>query len=203
MIKNLLLDLGGVLINIDFKKVTLAFRQLGVEDFDRQFSQLSASSLFEDLERGRISDSEFYRVMQEQAGPGISEAAIRDAWNAILLDFRKESMRFLEENKEKYRIFLLSNTNDIHLRKVNEILLNQTGTPTLDQYFEKAYYSQKLGMRKPNEDIFDFVLTDAGIKAADTLFIDDSRPNIETADRLGFKTHWLLPGERIEQLALK
>lgn len=203
MIKNLLFDLGGVLLNIDFNKVKLAFEQLGINDFDKQFSQLTASSLFQNLETGNISNGEFYRTMLEQTGRDTSEDDIRNAWNAILLDFRKESMQFLIDNKNNYRLFLLSNTNDIHLKKLNEILLDELGEPDLDIYFEKAYYSQKVGMRKPNQDIFEYVLKDAGIRANETFFIDDSKPNIDTAARMGFKSHWLLPGERIEKLDFK
>ena len=78
--------------------------------------------------------------------------------------------------------------------------MQQTGIPSLDDYFDKAYYSQKVGLRKPNADIFEFVLNDAGITARESFYIDDLPPNIETARKLGFKTHLLLPGEKIEHL---
>ena len=87
-----------------------------------------------------------------------------------------------------------------HLNEVNLILQKQLGVNQVDDYFEKAYYSHKVGMRKPNADIFEFVLEDANINAAETLFIDDTQMNIDTATTLGFKTHLLLPKERIELL---
>ena len=201
-IKNILFDLGDVLINIDFKKVKAAFENLGIQDFDQQFSQLSASSLFEELETGKVTAGEFYRKMQLQSNLALSEANIKKAWNAILLDFREESMKQLVELKKNYRLFLLSNTNAIHLEEVNMILHRQLGVENLNEFFDKAYYSHLVGLRKPHQEIFEFVLKDAGITAAETIFIDDTPPNITTASTMGFQTHLLLPGERIERLSL-
>ncbi len=198
--KNLLFDLGGVLIDIDYNKTARAFKDLGIADFDKQFSQLTASTLFEDLETGKISNGDFYRIMQTQTTSQYREDEIRRAWNAILLEFRTESLDALVELSKHYRLFLLSNTNAIHIEEVNCILFRQTGQSNLDHYFEKAYYSHLVGMRKPNENIYRFVLEDAGVKAAETFFVDDTCLNIETAARLGFKTHQLLPGEKIEHL---
>ncbi len=199
-IKNLVFDLGGVLIDVDFKRLEAAFEALGVKEFHKEFSQFTASGFFEGFEKGEISNSEFYKEMIRQAGKGITEKNIRDAWNAILGDFRPKSMEFLLEIGKKYRVFLLSNTNDVHLKEVNNILFRQLGVPDLDGYFEKAYYSQKIGYRKPYEDVYQYIMKDAGITAAETFFVDDSKPNTDTASRMGFKTHLLLPGERIEQL---
>ena len=199
-IKNLLFDMGAVLINIDYNKTARAFEELGVENFSKEFSQTTASPLFEEIEMGRISESAFYESIRKEFNITSDYNKIQNAWNAILEDFRKESMEFLQTLKINYRLFLLSNTNSIHLEEVNNILFNQLGVKQVDDYFEKAYYSHKVGMRKPNENIFQFVLEDAEINATETLFIDDTISNIHTANLLGFKTHLLLPEERIEQL---
>ena len=199
-VKNILFDLGNVLINIDFLKVKSAFENLGIKDFDQQFSQLTASALFEDLETGKITAPEFYLKMQLQSNITLSAESIKYAWNAILLDFRAESMKRLTELKKNYRLFLLSNTNVVHLDEVNNILHRQIGVRNLDEFFDKAYYSHVVGLRKPHREVFDFVLKDAGITAHETIFIDDTAPHIATADSLGFQTHLLLPGERIESL---
>ena len=199
--KNILFDLGHVLIDIDFNKVKRAFEKLGIENFEQQFSQLSASRLFEDLEMGKISNEQFYKRIQSQSAFPLNDDQIKNAWNAILLDFRKESMDFLVRHNNQYRFFLLSNTNAIHLEEVNIILQKQYNKADLDEFFEKAYYSHKVGLRKPNEDIFEYVLKDANIKSEETLFIDDTPPNIDTAIKLGFKTHLLLPGQKIEGLS--
>lgn len=198
-VKNILFDLGAVLINIDFEKTADAFRQLGIDRFEEQFSQLSASTLFEDLETGKISNEDFYKAMRRQVPEmNLSDASIQLAWNAILQDFRKESMQLLKQLKQRYRLFLLSNTNAIHLVEVNNILNQQLNVENLDHYFERAYYSHLIGLRKPTSAAFNFVLEDAGIKAHETLFIDDSHPNITAASQMGFQTRLLLKGERVE-----
>lgn len=198
-VKNILFDLGAVLIDIDFEKTADAFRQLGIDRFEEQFSQLSASTLFEDLETGKISNEDFYKAMRRQVPEmNLSDASIQLAWNAILQDFRKESMQLLKQLKQRYRLFLLSNTNAIHLVEVNNILNQQLNVENLDHYFERAYYSHLIGLRKPTSAAFNFVLEDAGIKAHETLFIDDSHPNITAASQMGFQTRLLLKGERVE-----
>ena len=201
-IKNIIFDLGGVLLNIDYNKTSAAFQQLGFENFDALFSQFKANELFENLETGKISDEIFYREIQQYAPQKVAQQDIYIAWNAMLLDFRKSSLDFLETIKDKYRLFLLSNTNIIHVTAFKEILQKETGKASLDGYFIKSYYSHEIKLRKPYKDIYQFILQDGGMKAEETLFIDDSYNNIEAAKELGIQTHLLLPGERIENLGL-
>ena len=199
-IKNVIFDLGGVLLNIDYNRTTNAFKELGYTDFENMYSMLKGNNVFDNLETGDITEDEFYQYMTGAAAGAVSNQQVQDAWNAMLLDFRTESLRHLLLLREKQKIFLLSNTNIIHKKAFDQLFMQQTGIPSLDDYFDKAYYSQKVGLRKPNADIFEFVLNDAGIKAGESFYIDDLPPNIETARKLGFKTHLLLPGEKIENL---
>ena len=201
-IKNIVFDLGAVLIDIDFNKVAVSFKQLGFSNFEQHYSQLQANELFQQLEKGEISDVDFYTAIQQQIDIPLSHTQIQNAWNSILLDFRIESMQLLASLKNKYRLFLLSNTNAIHLEEINAILFQQTNNSSLDSYFEKAYYSHIVGLRKPSKEIFSHVLENANIVANETLFIDDSFPNIDTANQMGFKTYLLLPGEKIEHIEL-
>jgi putative hydrolase of the HAD superfamily len=200
-IKNIIFDLGGVLINIDYDRTTNAFRDLGFPHFEKMYSQFMADQLFEKLETGKITGEAFYKVMLAVGNRGITATDLKTAWNSMLLDFRKESLDFLNTLKPSHTLFLLSNTNTIHLEAVNVILKAQTGLDSLESLFTKSYYSHLIGFRKPNRDVFDFVLEDAGLDPAETFFIDDSANNIDTAKKLGFKTHLLLPGEKIEGLA--
>ena len=201
-IKNIIFDLGGVLLNIDYNKTKTAFQDLGYADFEKMYSLSKANNFFDNLETGHISEPAFYEYMIAASEGKISKEAIRDAWNAMLLDFREESMVFLKQLIRHKNIFLLSNTNIIHQQAFEQSLKIQTGAASLDSFFTKAYYSCHVGMRKPNEDIFRFVLQDAGIIAEETLFIDDLYGNVETANKLGIKTHLLVPGEVIESLDL-
>ena len=192
--------MGGVLYNIDYNLTANAFKELGFTNFEAMYSQFTADEVFEKLETGQITPNEFYTIIQQKSDVEISTTQIKNAWNAMLLGFRTTAINHLVEIKNSYRIFLLSNTNAIHLEKVYEDYYTLKQSIEYDDLFEKAWYSHKIGLRKPNEDIYEFILNEAGLKPEETLFIDDSFNNIETAKALGIQTHLLLPHERIEEL---
>jgi putative hydrolase of the HAD superfamily len=197
---NIIFDLGGVLLNIDYLKTETAFHELGFGEFKNMYTQYSANRLFENLETGLVSNEAFYEELVKKANGTINEDQIRNAWNAMLLDFRQESLAFLEQLGENHQLFLLSNTNAIHHEAFGKIFESETGKPALDDYFKKAYYSHQLGLRKPGKEIFEFIMKDSDLEPGETLFIDDSYNNIETAGQLGLMTHLLLPGEKIEDI---
>jgi glucose-1-phosphatase len=201
-IKNVIFDLGGVLLDIDIAKTEAAFEQLGIKDFKNNYSLHKADSLFDDLETGKITEAAFYDGIRNISQTQLTDAEIKNAWNALLLDFRTESLAFLQQIAAKYNLYLLSNTNSIHLAAFNEIFKRDTGKDSLDSYFTKAYYSSIIGLRKPHAAIYSFVLADAGITADETLFVDDLIYNIEGAKAVGIQTHHLQPHERIEDLKL-
>lgn len=201
-IKNIIFDLGGVLLDIDFQKSIDAFKKLGIENFEDMFSQFKADALFEKLETGSITEPDFYTAIKSRTKTNISNAEIDSAWNALILKFRTESLQYLESLSKKYKLFLLSNTNSIHLKYVKLLFTEQTGKPLLDAYFTKAWYSNEVGLRKPGAEIFEFVLQEEKLIGGETLFIDDTLINIETAKKLGFKTHHLLPTEKIELIKI-
>ena len=199
-LKNIIFDLGGVLINLDYKKTEDRFISLGYKNFRAMYSQYTADELFQKLETGKISDQDFYEIAVKAHAGSVSAAEIQTAWNAMLLSWRKESLEFLEKISLKYRIFLLSNTNEIHFEAFHRSLKIETGRESIDPLFTKAYWSHKIGLRKPDASVFEFVAKDVGILPEETLLIDDSENNIEKADELGFKTHLLTAEERIETL---
>ena len=199
-IKNILFDLGGVLIDIDYNKTAQAFIDLGIKNFNELYTQFTATDLFENFETGKATAADFYTTLQQYTHPPLTNMQIDAAWNAMLMDIRKESLEFLHEVKEQYNIYLLSNTNTIHLSAFNNILKAQTGLDSMNDFFIKSYYSHRIHLRKPYPATYQFVLQDAGLTASETLFIDDSKHNIEGAKETGIKTHLLLPDERIENL---
>lgn len=201
-IKNIIFDLGGVLLNVDYHKTADAFKELGVQQFDDLYSQANANHLFEALETGAITEEDFYESIYKRCEPATTRQQIHAAWNAILLDFRKDSLNELERLKDKYNLFLFSNTNSIHLTAFNEILRDQTGKTSLDDYFVKSYYSHVINLRKPYPATYKWILNDAKMIGSETLFIDDSIKNIEGAAEAGIRTHFLLPNEKIEGLNL-
>ena len=201
-IKNIIFDLGGVLLNINYHKTADAFKRLGVHQFDELYSQANANHLFEALETGEIAEENFYQSILPYCSPNTTTGQVTSAWNAMLLDFRQESLNVLEFLKDKYNLFLLSNTNSIHLAAFNQTLRKETGKTSLDGYFIKSYYSHVIQLRKPYVATYQWVLNDGNMIAAETLFIDDSIKNIEGAKEAGIKTHLLLTTESIGDLKL-
>lgn len=188
----IIFDLGGVILNIDYQLPVKAFRKLGIEDFSGYFSQASQSKLLDDYETGRISSSEFISSIREIVQPGTSDDQIIDAWNSILLDLPEQRLFTLEKAAENHRIFLLSNTNDLHIESFNRYLLDEFQLPSLEPFFEQLYLSYEVGLRKPDPRIFEYVLQDAGLDPQNTLFIDDSVQHIQSAKELGILTHHLV-----------
>lgn len=198
--KNVVFDMGGVLINIDYDLTINAFKKLGYPNFSQMYAQYEADETFSLLETGKISESDFYKRIIQKGPQNTTIESIKKAWNAMLLDFRISSISFLHQLRSKKNLYLLSNTNVIHLEDVRSIYAATISKQPMDELFLKSWYSNEIGYRKPDKECFQYILEDASIDAEETLFIDDSYNNIETAVALGIKTHLLVPGERIEDL---
>lgn len=199
-IKNIIFDFGAVLYDIDFNKAALAFQKIGIPDFNHQYTQSQVSETFSLLEKGKISPDAFLVEMQSQSQNNVTTNEVKEAWNSILLDFRKESISWMIQNRSKYRFFLLSNTNIIHYQYFTEQFKDAYPGLILENLFEKAFFSFEIGMRKPDEAIFNHVLKETNLIPEETLFIDDTGIHIETAKSIGLQCHHLLPFERIETL---
>lgn len=201
-IENIIFDLGGVLLDIDYNRTRNEFEKLGVTHFNEMYSQANADQLFQKLETGSIDEEEFYKELNHSSGMNLSPDEIKNAWNAMLLTFREDSLRFLDQLKNKYKIFLLSNTNKIHLEYFDEIY-HQTKRPKkFEEFFDKIFYSFEIGLRKPDATCFEWVLKDLNLNPERTLFIDDSIDNINGANAVGIQTLLLSPEQRIENLGL-
>lgn len=186
--KNIILDLGGVLLNLSFPKTEQAFAELGLNDFSKHFTLSSYTPLFEEFEIGAVSKSEFLTHFKKQTGTTASDEAIIAAWNNMLLDFPQERIQWLDKLSGQYRVFLYSNTNAFHYDAFQESFSQAYPGKSFDDYFEKAYYSHLLGKRKPHPESFTYLLSEAGLAAHETLFIDDTFPNIEGAQQAGLQT---------------
>ena len=195
----IIFDLGGVILNIDYNLPVKAFQKLGNDDFINHFTQLKQTRLFDDYETGKESSDDFILELQNYVKPGTSDQQIINAWNSILLDLPEERLFILEKAAENHRIFLLSNTNDIHIQEFNSYLLEEHNLPSLEPFFEQLYLSFEIGLRKPDPRIFEYVLQDAGLNPSSTLFIDDSIQHIQAARELGILTHHLV-GQTIVEL---
>lgn len=198
-IKNIIFDYGNVIFDIDFKIAQASFQKLGITETEKFFAHKAHNQLFDDFETGSISPSEFRAGIRNAAGkPELTDLEIDNAWNSLLIGTIQENHDLLLKLKEKYRTFLLSNNNEIHYDWIINYLKTTFKINNYDDYFEKAYFSQQMKLRKPNTNIFEQVLKDNNLNPAETLFIDDSPQHIEGAKKLGINT--LLMTEKPAQL---
>jgi len=200
-VKNIIFDLGGVILNIDYGQTANAFMKIGVANFDKIYSQAKQGQVFDKLETGDLTPDEFREYIKEIV-PSLQFSDIDKAWNAMLLDLPIQRIDLLKKLKKKYRLFLLSNTNEIHIKCFRKIIESSYGKNIFDDVFEHQYYSSDIGMRKPNAECFQYVLEKNSLEPSETLFIDDSVQHVEGARKLNIKTYHLMPGEDITTLFL-
>ncbi len=189
-IKNLIFDLGGVILDLSIDHTLQAFAGLSGVD-KKKIDQLYATSPeFLDFEMGMMTDDEFRTFVRKVYSITCSVEDLDTSWNAMLRGLPLIKLQLIENLKKKYSVFLLSNTNSIHLKYINETLLRSTAPNalSLDDYFHKAYYSHVMKKRKPHVDIFEQVLMENDLVPSETLFLDDNADNIEGAKLAGIKT---------------
>lgn len=190
-VKNIIFDLGGVLINIDYAAPIREFAKLGIPEFDQLYSKVAQSQLFDDFEIGKISPQVFREQVRAITKIALLDEDIDRAWNSILLDFPLQNKELLFELKSRYRLFLLSNTNEIHITCFEKILVKQYTQNFFPEVFENVYYSSRMGLRKPNANAFEHVLQHNGLSPHETIFIDDSIQHVEGALKTGLNAVWL------------
>ena len=198
-VEAVILDLGGVILDIDYHKTVEAFVNLDFDNFGELYSQLQQDGLFDQLETGAITGHEFIKRIQEEI-PHRSALEIEAAWNAIILAFPEGRLETLNRIKKQYRSFLLSNTNEIHLKFFNSLLHTKHGHHNLGPFFNKLYLSHEIQLRKPNHEAFEIILEEQGLSADQVLFVDDSTQHIESARILGMQAYHLWDGETLEEL---
>jgi len=199
-VKNIIFDWGGVITDLHIDSILHAFKNLGYHHFDEAFGKEINQNYFIRFETGKIKDREFLENLREHLDPGVTDHQILDAWNSILGDLPAERWTILNEVKNTYRTFLLSNTNSLHVSFYREKLEKQYSRKGFDHLFEKIYYSHDFGMRKPDRNIYEFVLKDSRLVPGETLFIDDNSDNIATALRLGIKAYHLVAPEMLTDI---
>lgn len=201
-IKNIIFDLGGVLLNIDLKRTELAFAELGIGNFKEYYTLQSASAVFQNLELGIITPEVFHEEFRKLVQLPLTNREIKTAWNALLIDFPKDRMQWLYEIRKKYKVYLLSNTNEIHYAAFAKMFKEQVGNGRFDEQFVKTYYSHQIGLRKPSKECYQAVLTGENLEPGETIFIDDSLQNIEGAKLAGLHTFYLPSPHTVLELDL-
>jgi putative hydrolase of the HAD superfamily len=189
MIKNIIFDFGDIFINLDKEATINALAKFGIREIDEE-----SMKVVYQYEEGKISTEDFVAFFSKQFK--IAKEDVIVAWNAILLNFPIHRLAFLKELTEskKHRLFLLSNTNDLHISWIQ----NNWGNKMYQEFkncFEQFYLSHEINFRKPNSEIYEFVLQENNLKAVETFFIDDLKENTNAAEILGIKTWNLIPGK--------
>lgn len=201
-IRNVIFDLGGVILPIDYQLTIKKFQEIGFTNFHETFTQAAQNHTFDLLDKGLIAPAAFRNEIRTLAAKDISDHHIDEAWNAMLLEFIPARLHVLEQVKKYCNTYLLSNTNEIHFDVYIKQLYAQTGFPSLAPFFNKEYYSHHIHMRKPDAEPFELILRENNLKASETLFIDDTLQHVEGARRVGINAYHLRvnDGETIEAL---
>lgn len=197
-IKNVVFDLGGVLINLDFDNCLNAFRKAGFRDIEKQACQFR-KGFFSQFELGEISPEEFRKAIRKEVSEALSDHEIDDMWNLMLLDIPREKLDLLLKLREHYMVYLLSNTNRIHWDYACEQMFCYRGFRVND-FFEDIFLSFEMHKAKPEKDIYEQMMKEANILPEETFFIDDSAINCQAAISLGIQSYHYHIGEDLSSL---
>ena len=190
-VQSIIFDLGAVILNIDYQLTKIAFEKLGIDHFDKLFSKATQSSLFDRFEKGGLGEAAFRDELNTTAGTTLTDEQIDGAWNSMLLNLPENRLKLLEQLSKTYPLFLLSNTNSIHIRAFTAYIDKAYGMDRFSKNFKKIYFSNEIGMRKPDAEIFLHVINEQGLTPSATLFIDDSPQHIEGAKKCGINAYHL------------
>lgn len=198
-IKNIIFDWGGVITNINYQATIDAFSKLGFDRFGDYFTHNLQNDIFKKFEIGEISPITVRNELHRLLPSGISDIQIDLAWCSMLRDTPIGRLELLKRLGKKYRLILLSNTNIIHANYYIDLLQKEQSIDYVS-IFDKVYFSHEIKMRKPNRNIFEYVLNDSQIVPEETLFIDDTEINIDVASTFGIQSLYLQSGLEIENL---
>ena len=193
--KAIIFDLGAVILNINYQNTIDEFTKLGVKNAAIFYSKKVQTDLFNQIEIGIISSNKFLKALQKETN-NANITQVEQAWNAMLLDLPDKRLQLIKNLKNNHIIYLLSNTNAIHIDAFKKQLGNKKWL-AFCKLFDKMYLSHELGLRKPDIQIFEYILKEQKLKAEEVFFIDDSPQHIAGAKKLGIHCHHLLDNEDI------
>lgn len=194
-VPNLIFDMGGVIIDINLHLAMQAFAALADCDAEELKSRFWGSEFFLAHETGHCTDMDFRTNIAALLGKTFTDDEIDLAWNSLLLEIPAKRIELLKQLRKKHKLYLLSNTNGIHIKAINQLLDQQYGIKGMEELFDKVYYSHQIGKRKPGPEIYKYVLSDAGMNAEDCLFFDDLPANLQAPGEIGIQTVLIRPGQ--------
>ena len=198
-IRNIVFDLGGVLVDLDFKAAINGLQKAGFANVKEQLQAFDCEGIFQKFELGDMSADEFRSAIRENSTVSLTDEEVDGLWNAMLLEVPREKLELILHLRGKYMVYLLSNTNSIHWDYVCKNAFNYRGFRVND-YFEETFLSYEMHLAKPDKAIFEKVLEEANLLPEETLFIDDSEANCKAASELGIHTHHYHIGEDLKEL---
>lgn len=187
MIKNIVFDFGGVIVDIDRDKAVEAFIKLGLADADTRLDKYHQTGIFQELEEGKLSADEFRKQLGELCGRELTMEETKQAWLGFFNEVNLHKLDYIKELHQSYPIYLLSNTNPFVMSWACSPDFSPRQKP-LNDYCDRLYLSYQIGYTKPAPQIFDFMIKDSGILPSETLFVDDGASNIRIGKELGFQT---------------
>jgi FMN phosphatase YigB (HAD superfamily) len=194
-VKNIIFDFGAVVINIDIPNAYRSFAKLSGMTPEEVRYLFENQGAYADFEVGKMSNEDFRALLRKELKLTCSDEELDNAWNSMLLDIPLERVEKLKELRTRYNLFLLSNTNAIHVKKMKEMFLQNFGIEDFTKLFHKPYLSYEIGLIKPEASIYEYVLKDAGIDRRETIFLDDNADNVKSALSIGLPTIQVLPGK--------
>lgn len=199
-IKNIIFDLGNVIVDIHFDRTVPAFQKLGLGDADMDYRKVAETPLFRDFEVGKSTPAQFRDGIRNFLNnPKLSDKQIDDAWYAMIGEATKERIETIKKLSKNYSVFLFSNTNQIHIDRFHADFKEKHNIDFAD-LFVKDFYSHEIQDRKPELSSFEKVIKLSGVKPEESLFIDDLEKNIIAAEKAGLQTFWLKNGMEIVDL---
>lgn len=199
-IKNIVFDIGNVLVDIDYNVTIAEFQKLATVDFSTIVSYSKQDKLFDLFEKGQITAQEFRNSLKKYLKPNVTDLEIDAAWNSILIAYPAPKFKLLRQLKNQYRIFALSNINEIHVAAIDKAAQELLNENKFANFFHHAYYSNETGFRKPEIEIYELLLQEQFLNPNDTLFIDDKAENIQAAAALHIQTHHLTDRNKLFDL---
>jgi len=201
--RNLIFDIGNVIIDIDYLVTIGEFQKLSAVDFSEIVSYSNQHKIFDLFETGKLTAQEFRNELKKFLKKGTTDEEITRAWNSILIHYPEKKIELLNELKNHYKVFALSNINEIHVDSINQAAKEKFKTDSFGSFFHHAYYSNEIGFRKPDKEIYEFVLQKENLKAEETFFVDDKAENVEAAKALGIRGYQLTNRDKLHELLQK
>lgn len=198
--KNLIFDLGDVIIDIDYRQTIAAFQKLAVVNFSQVVSYSAQSPVFDLYEKGKVTTPAFCAEIRKNLHPNSTDEDVISAWNAIFVDFSQQKMELLKQLKSRYKTFALSNINEIHLATINEVAQSKFGEADFGSFFHNTYYSNLVGYRKPENEIYELILKQEALVPEETFFVDDKKENVEAARAFGIQAYQLTDRNKLNEL---